>query len=44
MIDVDTTASQVALEELWQSVLERSPVYATLRRCAELRLDLRPVS
>lgn len=41
---VHCDAAPAVVDELWQNVLAISPVYATLQRCAELRLDLKPVS
>jgi hypothetical protein len=40
---VQCDASAAGLEELWRGALERSPVHATLARCADVRLDLKPV-
>ena len=33
-----------SVEPLWRHCLERAPVYATLRRCAEITIQLKPAS
>lgn len=37
-------ATPQALEALWRATLERSIVYATLRLCADIHIDLKSVS
>ena len=38
---VSADADQSALEEMWRTALERSPLFNTLRRSVELSLELR---
>ena len=38
---VSTDASETVLDELWSVTLERSPLYQTLARCAEMDIRLR---
>jgi hypothetical protein len=40
---VSSDARAEALRVLWQQVLERAPVHSTLGRCADVRIDLKPV-
>ena len=41
---VSSDAGAEALGALWERALERAPIHATLRRCADLRIELKPVS
>jgi hypothetical protein len=41
---VSCDAGAAALDALWRRSLERAPVHSTLRRCADVRIDLKPVS
>ena len=38
---VSAEADESALEEMWRAVLERSPLFQTLRRCAAISVELR---
>ena len=40
---VSCDAGADVLAGLWRTVLERAPVHATLRRCADVQIDLKPV-
>jgi hypothetical protein len=40
---VSCDARAEALHALWLQALERAPVHSTLRRCADVRIDLKPV-
>jgi hypothetical protein len=41
---VSCDAGAEALDAVWQQALERASVHSTLRRCADVRIDLKPVS
>ena len=41
---VSTDADAEALAPLWALVLERASVYATLRRCVDVSVELKPMS
>lgn len=40
---VSSDAGAETLASVWSLALERAPVHATLRRCVDLSIDLRPV-
>lgn len=40
---LSSDADAEALASLWSVALERAPVHATLRRCVELSIELKPV-
>jgi hypothetical protein len=40
---VSSDAGDEALEALWRLTLERAPVHSTLARCADVRIDLKPI-
>lgn len=41
---VSSNESLEAIEPLWRRSLERAPVYSTLRRCADITIELKPVT
>ena len=41
---VSSDADAAALASLWNRALERAPVHATLRRCVDLSIELKPVT
>lgn len=40
LLSVASPAAEALLQDVWQEVLARSPIVATLRKCAHLTLDL----